>query len=187
MKAVTGKRSDDLAWLEQVHSSNVVPARPGCSGEADALMTRGSEMTLSIATADCLPLVISGPRGLATVHAGWRGLIAGVIPRSIESLNEDPGHLRCWIGPAIGACCYEVGPEVSTQFAELGHPDVIAEGPRDRPHLNLALAARGQLTEIGLNHIEQIGVCTRCSPEWLWSYRLDGREAGRNWTFAWRK
>ena len=92
---------------------------PGPAGEADALFTAEPGLPLVVATADCAPIVLEGPDVVAVVHAGWRGAVAGVVPAALEAIAE-AGHVieRAAIGPTIGACCYEVGPEVADR---LGH------------------------------------------------------------------
>jgi YfiH family protein len=170
-----------LSWLEQVHSGRAIRAsQPGLCGAADALWVSADLTALSVATADCVPIVVAGPGGLATIHAGWRGLVNGVIQSALEGLAGESKPLQAWIGPAIGPCCYEVAPDVANQVVAASDPMVLR--PQEpRPHLDLAGAAEWQLSR------GTVSVCTRCSPEWLWSYRRDGAKAGRNWTFAWRQ
>ena len=153
-------------------------------GQADALTTGSNRLALSVATADCVPVVVAGERSLATIHAGWRGLAGGVVANVVSGLSEPATALRAWIGPAIGACCYEVGDEVAREVAAASAATVRHE-TATRPHLDLTAAAEIQLKREGIGHIETLRICTRCHPEWLWSYRLDRDQAGRNWTFAW--
>lgn len=175
-----------LSWPRQVHSTVVLEAKnEGLCGQADAIRTDQSGLALSIVTADCVPIVIAGSDQLATVHAGWRGLAGQLIQTTLDDLAEDPGRLHAWIGPAIGACCYEVGPEVASQVVAASGPEVeVSRNPR--PHLDLAAAAALQLTRGGVQNLHTVRACTRCSQDSLWSYRRDGAAAGRNWTFAWK-
>lgn len=121
----------------------------------------------AIVTADCLPIAIIGPEGAALLHLGWRGLATGMLERAVEKTRG----LEAVIGPAIGPCCYEVGPEV---FEALGSAGVTKPGPLDLP----AIAAR-RLSAAGVENVQWIGLCTCCRQELLFSHRRDGENAGR--------
>jgi polyphenol oxidase len=177
-----------VAWARQVHSARVLEARPGECGEGDALFTEEAGVALAVVTADCVPVLLAGPGGVAAIHAGWRGIAAGVVPATLEraSPGESPESWRAWIGPAIGACCYEVGEEVAGRIAEASHPGVVVPGPGERPHADLAAAVRHQLEAAGLRDVVTVSACTRCNPERLWSYRRQGKGAGRNVAMIWR-
>jgi len=178
------------AWARQVHSSRCVVARPGDCGEADALCLEQEGIAATIATADCLPVVVVGTRAAVAIHAGWRGLAAGVIESAIAALagERDEGPLAAWIGPAIGACCYEVGDDVARQVAATSSPEVVRSRPGgDRPRLDLQRAAEVQLRRAGVASVVRIEACTRCHEEWLWSYRRDGARRGRNLAVVWRE
>ncbi len=177
---------DAISRLVQVHSDQVVEATPGVAGEGDALVSTASELALAVATADCVPLLLAGPDAIAAVHAGWRGLVAGVIDRTLDRL-PNPHHLRAWIGPAIGACCYEVSSQVAERVAAASTPEIVTPGRRDRPHIDLRRAATDQLAARGVETVRQIDLCTRCHADQLWSYRRDGSRAGRNWAVIWRR
>ena len=176
------------AWLHQVHSNRVVEAAPGACGEADALVTTRPGLAAIVATADCVPVLLASPAAIAAVHAGWRGVTAGVIAATVERLARHGGarEMAAWIGPAIGPCCYEVGPEVARRVAEAGGAECVREGPRGRPHADLALAVARQLAAAGVGRLVAVPWCTRCHPEWLWSHRRDGEAAGRNLALIWR-
>ncbi len=125
-------------------------------------------------TADCLPVAVAGPGGVAMLHCGWRGLAAGIVERGVEAV--DATHAA--VGPGIGPCCYEVGDEVLNAFAGLG--DGVAEGRM----LNLPEVARRLLRRAGVERIESEDICTRCEPELFFSHRRDGgpgRQAGLAW------
>ncbi len=125
-------------------------------------------------TADCLPVAVAGPVGVAMLHCGWRGLAAGIIARGVESVSAT----HAAIGPGIGVCCYEVGSDVLDAFAGLG--DGIATGRM----LDLPEVARRQLLRAGIEDIESAGLCTRCEPDLFFSHRRDGgpgRQAGLAW------
>ena len=175
----------DLAWLRQVHSARVRDATPGPCGEGDALTTRRCGLALSVVTADCVPILLAGDGEIASIHAGWRGLAAGVVGATIDRLATAPDRLAAWLGPAIGPCCYEVGDEVAARVAAASDPAAVVPGRASRPHLDLHAAARAQLVRAGVPEVRRVGSCTRCSPDLLWSYRRQGPRAGRNLAFVW--
>jgi len=184
---IVSKPRLQLSWPRQIHSAQVLRAEhEGLCGDGDSLITERSGLSLSVVTADCVPIVIESNSHLATIHAGWRGLADGLIATTLEGVGGDPSSARAWIGPAIGVCCYEVGPEVADRVVATSAPDVLSDR-QPRPHLDLPRAARVQLAQGGVEDVRIVPVCTRCSSDWLWSYRRDGVRAGRNWTFAWRR
>jgi YfiH family protein len=173
--------------LRQVHSARLVPARSGDCGEGDGLYAAASaRLGLSIASADCVPVLLAGPNGMAAVHAGWRGLSAGIVSAAVSSFPSAPSRLTAWIGPAIGPCCYEVGEEVARRVA--GRPDspFVQPGATGHSLLDLPGVAAAQLTDAGVDRIRKLGLCTRCRSELLWSYRRQGTGGGRNLSFIWR-
>jgi YfiH family protein len=176
-----------LAWVRQVHSATVLPARPGACGDGDALVASEAGLALAIITADCVPVVLAGPEGIAAVHAGWRGLADGILPAAVAAATRQPAAWSAWIGPAIGPCCYEVGEEVAERIVAASAPEVAAPGPSGRPYLDLQRAARIQLERAGVGEIAAVAACTRCEEEKLWSYRRDGKGGGRNVAFVWRE
>ena len=171
----------------QIHSATVLPARPGACGDGDALWTDRAGLALSVITADCVPIVLAGPGGIAAVHAGWRGLVNGVIPATLRELPGPLAEWTAWIGPAIGACCYEVGEDVAEQVVSASAPEVAIPGPAGKPHLDLPGAARRQLEKAGVGQVVVLPRCTRCDEEKLWSYRREGQAAGRDIGFIWRR
>jgi YfiH family protein len=125
-------------------------------------------------TADCLPVAVGGPGGVAILHCGWRGLAAGIVGRGAEAVAAT----HAAIGPGIGPCCYEVGDEVLGAFGDLR--DGIASGRM----LDLPEVARRLLEQAGVEEIESADLCTRCEPELFFSHRRDGapgRQAGLAW------
>lgn len=128
-------------------------------------------------TADCLPVAVAGPGGVAMLHCGWRGLAAGLVARGAGSVSAT----HAAIGPGIGACCYEVGDDVLGAFADLG--DGIAKGRM----LDLPEVARRLLAQAGVEGIESADLCTRCEQDLFFSHRRDGgpgRQAGLAWIEA---
>jgi purine-nucleoside/S-methyl-5'-thioadenosine phosphorylase / adenosine deaminase len=187
LDAAIARAGVELATVRQVHSARVVEAAPGPCGDADALTTRRAGLALRVVTADCVPVLLASSEAMAAVHAGWRGLAAGIVGAAARAL-AGTGPVLAIIGPAIGACCYEVGPEVADQVASrAASAAVIVDRGASRPHLDLALAARLELTRAGVAEIVTIDACTRCSPDRLWSYRRDGARAGRNVALIWRE
>jgi YfiH family protein len=187
-----------VAALRQLHSARVVSVDAGGStGEGDALVTARPGLALSVITADCVPVLIAlaasdGGTRIAAVHAGWRGIVAGVVPAALAVLREtttaasaDETPPVAWIGPSIGACCYEVGPEVADAVVAASGAEVAQPGPAGKPHLDVARAVELQLRRAGVDDVRRLGPCTRCHPELLWSYRREGAKAGRNIAYVW--
>jgi YfiH family protein len=160
-----------LAFNRQVHSPTVHRARPGTRGiPGDGLWTDEEQLPMLAMSADCLPIAIArtaGARALAVVHAGWRGLAEGVVAAAVAALG--PGRTAAVIGPAIGPCCYEVGPEVSTLF-----DDDLTRGRK----LDLWTAAERALRRAGVGDVERIDLCTRDNPDLFFSHRRDGLARG---------
>ena len=176
----------ELAWPRQIHSDRVLePAGAGVCGEADALMTRRRGLAVSVATADCVPIIVAAAGAMAAIHAGWRGLAQNIIDRALEELDADSSTARAWIGPAIGPCCYEVDLDVAKRVVAAADDSVLVD-QQPRPHLDLVGTSRIQLQRHGVQVEYASRCCTRCSPDQLWSYRRDGAAAGRNWVFAWQ-
>jgi purine-nucleoside/S-methyl-5'-thioadenosine phosphorylase / adenosine deaminase len=172
-----------LATLKQVHSATCVTAggRSGVLGVGDALLENTPGAAVAVRTADCIPILVVDEQNhaVAAVHAGWRGTAAQIVRRAIESMGEHfgtrPAGLHAAIGPGIGKCCYEVGPEVAAQF-----------GGQGRMHLDLTEANREQLLAAGVTpqRIYASNLCTMCQAEEFHSYRRDREAAGRMYSFA---
>jgi len=174
-----------LAWLDQRHTDLITPAAPGNCGVGDALAIETSALAGVVATADCLPIaIVRGPRAVL-VHAGWRGLAAGLARKAAAGLGGGPGS-EAWIGPAIGACCYEVGDDVAEQVRQASGDGVVVAGANGKPRLDLRLAAALELRAAGIARVALLDHCTRCRGEWLWSHRREPGRTGRNLTLLWR-
>jgi YfiH family protein len=156
----------------------------------DALVTAEPGVALAVQVADCFPVLISDPHtgAIAAVHAGWRGTLARILRRTLEgmqrSLGVDPSHVMVAYGPGIRSCCLEVGSEVTSMFeAEFpGHRLCIPHPNHPTKHLlDLPQALSIQVSEAGvpLSNVFDLGLCTRCHPEEFFSYRAEGRQAGR--------
>jgi len=150
---------------------------------ADALVTTTPGTTLGILTADCVPVLLAdAERGVVgAAHAGWRGVVGGVLQATVEVLERrfgcTPRRLRAALGPGIRRCCYEVGPEVAARFASV--PGAVHDSAAGRPHVDLPAAVRHVLRELGIEAAE-VDVCTRCNEELCFSYRRDGEVAGHH-------
>jgi YfiH family protein len=176
-----------LAWAKQIHSATALPARAGFCGEGDALYTQEARLALSVITADCVPVLLAGPGGLAAIHAGWRGIVGRILETTIQRLKGRPDEWTAWVGPAIGACCYEVDADVAARVAGASGPGIAIPGPAGKPHLDLPGAARMQLERAGVGQVIVLPRCTRCDEASLWSYRREGKGAGRNLGLIWRR
>ena len=186
-----------LVTAKQIHSGRSLVVRCGAggvAGEGDALLTRDAGIALGVATADCLALAAVDPEAgvLAVVHAGWRGTLAGIlgeaIHRMVEQLGAAPGRIRVGTGAAAGACCYEVGLEVTEAFRRRNpaHASRSLRSTDGGTHLDLAEANRLQALDAGVReeHFAALGVCTICRTDACHSYRRDGTGAGRMWMLA---
>ena len=164
-----------LALNRQIHSTLVHRARPGARGEpGDGLWTDEPGQPVLAMTADCLPVAVARAGGerpaVAVIHAGWRGLLSGIVRVGVETLG---GRLRAAIGPAIGPCCYEVGAEVSEPFAAAFGDDVV-HGRK----LDLWTAAERALEAEGVEVAMRSDLCTSCNPELFFSHRRTGKPRG---------
>ena len=157
----------DWAFVHQVHGTRVLEAIvPGSLGDADAIFTAAGNVPIAVATADCVPVIIEASTAVSVIHAGWRGAAAGVVMAALEYMI-DRGHepQRAAIGPAIGPCCYEVGPDVTARF--VGH---VAQTTWGTASIDIPGFIEQQLAGL---EVWRSGECTYTS-ERLHSYRRDG-------------
>jgi YfiH family protein len=176
-----------LTYVRQVHGRRVMEVTGGdeqSSGppEADGQVTATRGVGLTILAADCLPIVVAAEGAVAALHAGWRGLAAGVIEEGVRSVRAlgGRGPLHAAVGPGAGPCCYEVGDEVHAVFA-----DRWPEARRGRS-LDLKAVARAQLRDAGAVEVHDAGLCTICSdPSLFFSHRRDHGVTGRQAVIAW--
>jgi hypothetical protein len=157
------------------------PAADGAFAEADGQATALPGVACLVLTADCLPVAIAGRAAVAMVHAGWRGLAAGVLEEGVRAVRDlgDDGPLVAAIGPCAGGCCYEVGDDVR---CALGLAPAGAPAPID-----LVAVARERLAAAGVGAVHEVGICTMCGdPSLLFSHRRDGGRTGRQGGVAWR-
>jgi polyphenol oxidase len=154
--------------------------------EFDGLVADRIGPVLGAFAADCIPLLFADPvaRVIGSAHAGWRGTVAGVATNVITRMAElgaTPANIRVALGPSIGPCCFEVGPEVVEEFrAAFGDlPGMVVAGP-NKDHIDLRVAMRAQLERAGIaaQHIDNAPPCTRCEGDRFFSYRRDGKDGG---------
>ena len=180
-----------LARGYQVHGAHVnvvrsMPAREAETGElehADGQATPLPALGAMVLAADCLPVAIAGEGAVAMIHAGWRGLAAGVIESGVRAVAELDGEpLVAVMGPCAGPCCYEVGPEV---HEALGTPHRGGQaGSAGHANADLRLLARARLHDAGVATVRALGGCTICD-ERFFSHRREGEAAGRQAAVAW--
>jgi YfiH family protein len=180
--AEVGGENARLTLNRQTHSVTVRRAKPGERGEpGDGLWTDEPAVPLLALTADCLPIALARANGerpaVAVLHAGWRGLLAGIAAAGVEALG---GRVAAAIGPGIGPCCYEVGDEVAEPYRARFGGDVVS----DAQHLDLWTSAERALREAGVERIERVDLCTACSPQLFFSHRRDDGLTGRQGVVA---
>jgi YfiH family protein len=172
----------------QVHGATVITLRGSEQPlevrrrSADALTARERGTAVGVRTADCVPVLVADPvtGAVAAAHAGWRGVVAGVVTEAIAALECDaPARLVAAIGPSIGPCCFEVGEEVALQLGAAAGDGIVLRRPNDKPHVDLWRAVEHQLRAAGVETIDTLGECTVCDPSRYFSYRRDGARSGR--------
>jgi YfiH family protein len=194
---VLGLAGRPWAVARQVHSAVVLgvdagrlghgppEARPPV-GEGDGLVTRDPGVVLAMLTADCCPVLLADPAAgvVGAVHAGWRGLAGGVVEAGVAALaglGADPAATVGLVGPAVGGCCYEVGPDVRAAVGDR-YPAALATTRAGRPALDPAAAAAQALERAGVGQVRVAGECTFDLEERYFSHRRDhgrtGRQAG---------
>lgn len=198
IKHMLGLPSEPV-WLEQIHSNRAIqavnpPYPPFAKGgrgdlqQADASYTAEPGIVCAVLTADCLPLLVCSADGsqLAAIHAGWRGLLAGVIGNTLSAMQIPPDPL-VWLGPAIGPDCFEVGAEVRDAFLEKSpaFKTAFKQQSNDKWLADIYQLARIDLTMLGIDKIYGGGFCTVTEHERFYSYRRD-KQTGRMATLIWR-
>jgi YfiH family protein len=179
LAAALGFEPGQIVFARQVHGARLVEhPRAGSLVEADGHVLREAGTAALVFTADCLPIAVAGPKGMAMLHAGWRGLAGGILGAGVEAVEATSAA----IGPGIGPCCYEVGEEVLESFANLG------EGVAKGRMLDLPEVARRLLAAAGVERVESAGLCTSCEADLFFSHRRDhgrtGRQGGVGWVEA---
>ncbi|MCU7842725.1 MAG: peptidoglycan editing factor PgeF [Candidatus Thiodiazotropha sp. (ex Monitilora ramsayi)] len=176
-------------WMNQVHGSRVADSAtdsPGC--EADAVFSDRPGAVCAVLTADCLPLLIADRSGtrVCAVHAGWRGLVGGVIESAVSRMGVTPAELLVWMGPAIGPESFEVGAEVRQAFTDACMDDSAAfVSHKDGRWLaDIYHLARLRLARLGVGYIGGGGYCTVRQADLFYSYRREG-VTGRMASMIW--
>lgn len=159
--------------VRQIHGSDVVRSpEPGHLPDADGQWTDDPDRTLAVLCADCVPVLIAAGSRLGIAHAGWRGIVAGVIGNGVGTVGGRP---VVFAGPAIGPCCYEVGEQVAEAFVTRFGASVVKDGN----HIDLWEAAGLAALEAGADRFEAARVCTSCCPALFFSHRRDRGRTGR--------
>ena len=165
-------------WLEQVHGCDVIRAEDAESSPVcDASVTAETGVVCAALTADCLPLLLCSEEGdqVAAVHAGWRGLAAGVIEQAVKQMTCPSGKILAWMGPAIGPDAFEVGSEVREEFTGYDQQASMAFREHgDRWLCDIYCLARQRLENLGVRQISGGNYCTYHDVERFYSYRRDG-------------
>jgi polyphenol oxidase len=159
----------EIERREEAPSPSPFADGSGSPSEVDGQVTAAYGLTPFVFVADCLPVALSGPQGVAMVHCGWRGLAGGIVARGAGEVRATAAA----VGPGIGPCCYEVGGEVLASFEDLG--DGIAKGRM----LDLREVTRRLLATAGVTDVDVSGLCTSCNPDLFFSHRRDHGETGR--------
>ncbi len=181
----------DVVSVHQVHGNQVVRVgrenAGAVLGNADGMVTSDTNVFMLMRFADCVPILFYDPHkhvaGIA--HAGWRGTANGVVGHTVEALQREfdcnPADLIAVIGPSIGPCCYEVGPDVvEAMKANSAIPEsVIVWQSSGKPYVDLWQANAAQLENAGVRHIEVARICTACHSDRFFSHRASGGHAGR--------
>jgi polyphenol oxidase len=185
LAAALDRRAEGVVMGRQVHGTSLSrhdgPQQPRVYAdvvrspdEVDAHATSSPQLTPLVMVADCLPVALVGPGGVAMVHCGWRGLAGGILAEAVGAVEAEAAA----IGPGIGPCCYEVGEEVLSEFSDL-------EGVARGRMLDLTAVATTLLEQAGVGSIESSGLCTSSNPELFYSHRRDGERTGRQAGLVW--
>ena len=188
-----------FALPEQVHGGDLAEVGPDGTGAgfadpaerlpgADAIVTAAIGTPVAVLTADCLPIALAAPstRLLAVVHAGWRGLAAGIVSRAVTRLGDAAGIVAA-IGPAIGPDHYEVGDDVAEAVAASSPDGARTDRRNGRLFLDLAGTAEATLRHLGVREVEVAGICTACERDRYFSHRAEGGATGRQAVVAERR
>lgn len=181
---------NDVFWLRQVHGTRAVCAEDTkLPVDADAVYTFRSGFVCAVQTADCLPILLCDRAGtwVAAVHAGWRGLVEGIVTTTLMAINQAPSQIFAWLGPAIGPHRFEVGEEVRKAFIEqdLNTVHCFRPTPLGRWWADIYALARCQLHARGVNAVYGGTHCTFTDQARFFSHRRDGSRTGRMATLIW--
>lgn len=178
---------NEPTWLLQTHTNHCVVVEKDSHRLADAAVTRRKEFPLAIMTADCLPIMMCNREGteIAAIHAGWRGLVNGIVENTLDKMDSKPDMLLAWIGPAICQTCYQVGGEVLQTFTER-YPFTAPTFQKQGVHLyaNLPKMAELILNSHGVTAVYHAAACTFEHKNKFYSYRREA-QTGRMATLIW--
>lgn len=181
---LAGIDCDHVASARQVHGTEICewdgpPAESFATAtprqvQADGHITASPGVGLVVLAADCVPVAVVGSARAAMLHCGWRGLADGIIERALASFDD----FEAAIGPGIGPCCYQVGPEVTARFADV-------PGATSGRMLDLKAVIAHKLNVCGARRIEEVSLCTSCRADLFFSHRRDGGITGRQGGMVW--
>jgi hypothetical protein len=172
-----------VVQVKQVHGARAVDADDAAAGvEADAIVGRRPSVAVGVRVADCVPVLVANEASgdVAAIHAGWRGVVAGVVRSGVGLLGG--GKLLAAIGPCIGPCCFEVGRDVADRIASASTAEaIVLPASGDKAHADLRRAVRAQLGALGLpdDRVDDVPGCTKHEPARFHSFRRDGAQSGR--------
>lgn len=188
--AAVGYEPGALYELSQVHGAQIEEATRGedpagfRKQHGDGLVAREAGLAVGVGVADCVPVLMADQRtgAVAAAHAGWRGIVAGVVPAAIARLGGDVADLRVAIGPHLRACCFEVDEDVAHTIAAAAGDEGVVERRAPKPYVSMVRVLSLQLDRVGVvaSLREDVGGCTRCDPTRFFSYRRDGAKSGRH-------
>ncbi|MBI2394632.1 MAG: peptidoglycan editing factor PgeF [Deltaproteobacteria bacterium] len=175
--AVLHERADALAAFPSSRG-------PSSRGASSGGPSTAAHLAVGVRTADCVPILVHDQvtGGVAAIHAGWRGVVSGVVSAAVAQLAiraRGSKGLVAAIGPCIGPCCFEIGDEVVGALLGSVPDESIILRDRERPHADLRRAVRLQLGALGVSEVEDVPGCTRCDAERFYSHRRDGARSGR--------
>jgi polyphenol oxidase len=180
---------DALYFARQVHGPDLVFLLGDDRREViadtpcDGLAARAADHGCAVRVADCVPVLLAAGNGaVAAIHSGWRGTVQSIVPRGVALIRDlaEGSELTAAVGPCIGACCFEIGPEVAVEIAAaspLG--EAAIDRSRARPHADLRAVVAAQLAEAGVRQVDHVAGCTKCDARGFPSYRRDGKGGGR--------
>jgi len=187
-EAALGLSPGRLAFLSQVHGNRVVELDAAATRataqtqEGDAVTSRCTELGLGVRTADCLPILLGDPEAgrACAVHAGWRGLVRGVVFEAVRRFPV-PSRVVAAIGPHIGPSAFEVSDDVALELLGCSSaPHPVSREYGAKPHVDLHQIAVAQLRQAGVGSVDRVEGCTLSEPSRFFSYRRDGARSGRH-------
>ena len=190
--ASLGLSASRVFFLSQVHGAEtrVLDGRTDrdrvVQERGDALLSRQPDLACAVRTADCVPVLLGDAEtgAAAAIHAGWRGVVEGIVASAVAELRQligADGELVAAIGPHISVARFEVSEEVAERLSKAS-PASVVDLSREKPHVDLRKAVRAQLNQLGLpnGNIDDVGGCTYDEPELYYSFRRDGQRSGRH-------